>query len=116
MKNNGTTTYHGFLINPCLHNFTFQPICNETILNIIDKLKPKNSRSHDGLSTKLLTFIKHETSNVITVIVNQSLNTGIFPDKLKCAKVIPIYIKGDDTQLDNYRPQFCLQFIKSLKG
>ena len=49
-------------------------------------------------------LIKHETSKAITLIVNQSLNTFIFPDKLKCAKVIPIYTKGDNTKLDNYRP------------
>ena len=114
MKNKSTTTYHDFLINPCLHNFTFQPIRDETILNIIDKLKPKKSLSHDGLSTKLLKFIKHATSNVITLIVNQSLNTGIFPDKLKCAKVIPIYKKGDDTKLDNYRPISILPAISKI--
>ena len=104
MKNNSITTYDDFLSNPSLSSFTFQPITEETIINIIDKLKSKNSQSHDGLSSKHLKVIKHETSKAITLIVNQSLNTGIFPDKLKCAKVIPIYKNGDNTNLDNYRP------------
>ena len=93
MKNNSNTTYDDFLSNPSLSSFTFQPITEETIINIIDKLESKNSQSHDGLSSKYLKVIKHETSKAITLIVNQSLNTGIFPDKLKCAKVIPIYKK-----------------------
>ena len=103
MKNNHNTAYHDFLSNPCLNSFTFQPIFDETIINIIDKLKSKNSQSHDGLSSKRLKLINHETSKAISLIVNQYLNTGIFPDKVKCAKVIPNFKKGDNTKLDNYR-------------
>ena len=84
MKNNSNTTYDDFLSNPSLSSFTFQLITEETIININDKLKSKNSQSHDGLSSKHLKVIKHETSKAITLIVNQSLNTGIFPDKLVC--------------------------------
>ena len=54
MKNNSNTTYDDFLYNPSLSSFTFQPITEETIINIIDKLKSKNSQSHDGLSSKHL--------------------------------------------------------------
>ncbi len=93
IKDNRNTAYHDFLSYPSLDTFAFQQISDETIINIIDKLKSKNSQSHDGLSNKLLKLIKHETSKAITLIVNQSLITGIFPDKLKCAKVIPIYKK-----------------------
>ena len=87
MKNNSNAAYDDFLSNPSLSSFTFQPIIEETIINIIDKLQSKNSQSHDGLSSKHLKLMKHETSKAITLSVNQSLNTGIFPDKLKCAKL-----------------------------
>ena len=59
-------------------------------------------------------LIKHETSKAITLIVNQSLNTGIFPDKLKCAKEIPIYKKGDNTKLDHYRPISILPTVSTI--
>ena len=32
------------------------------------------------------------------------ITTGIFPDSLKFAKIIPIYKKGEPTDLSNYRP------------
>ena len=40
----------------------------------------------------------------MSIIINQSLCTGIFHDKLKIAKVIPLYKKDDDRSFGNYRP------------
>jgi hypothetical protein len=37
-------------------------------------------------------------------IFNASLSSGIFPDRLKLAKVIPLYKKGDVHDIKNYRP------------
>jgi hypothetical protein len=46
-------------------------------------------------------------------LINISLETGVFPDKLKMAKIIPIF-KADDPQLfENYRPiSFLTNFSK----
>jgi hypothetical protein len=43
---------------------------------------------------------------ILRVIVNQSITTGIVPDEMKIAEVIPIY-KGKDSDphsFGNYRP------------
>ena len=40
----------------------------------------------------------------ITLILNLSLYTGILPDRLKIAKIIPLFKKEDPHQPDNYRP------------
>ena len=71
-------------------NFKFKLIDIENTVNIIDGLKTKSSCGHDGLSVKMLKQIKYEISSSITLIINQSLTTGIFPERLKIAKVIPI--------------------------
>ncbi len=36
-------------------------------------------------------MLKVYLTKPITLIINQMLNTGIFPDKLKIAKIKPIY-------------------------
>ena len=42
------------------------------------------------------------------------LNTGIFPDELKIAKVIPLFKKDDPTLLKNYRPISLLSTIAKV--
>ena len=81
---------------------------------MINALKSINSCGHDGLSTILLKAIKYDICKPITLIINQSLYTGIFPNKLKLAEVILIYKKGDNTKLDNYRPISILPAISKI--
>ena len=50
----------------------------------------------------------------LTLITNHILTTGIFPHKLNIAKVVPIYKKGDTTQLCNHRPISLLPAISKI--
>ena len=62
-------------------------------------------------------FIKQITPSIITplaLVINQIFNTGIFPDKLKIAKVVPIFKKGDNTLMNNYRPISLLPVISKV--
>ena len=44
------------------------------------------------------------------------METGVFPDKLKIAKVVPIFKSGENNQYNNYRPVSLLsQFSKILE-
>jgi len=73
-------------------------------LSVINKLKNKSSSGIDEISNKLLKSIKHEICPALTLIINQSLTTGIVPDEFKISKVIPLYKKGDKSCINNYRP------------
>ena len=67
----------------------------------------------DSISTELLKRINAFISSPLCLIVNQSLNTGIFPGKLKIAKVIPLYKK--ETQLSSVITDQFPYFRLSLK-
>ena len=65
-----------------------------SILKVINELPNKTGTNFDDLSIRLK-LVKTEIISSLTCILNQSLHTGIFPDKLKIAKVIPIYKKDN---------------------
>ena len=48
------------------------------------------------------------------MIANISFSTGIHPDRLKIAKVIPIYKKGSKLMTSNYRPISLLSNINKV--
>ena len=55
-------------------------------------------------------------SEPFTYICNLSFVEGVFPDKMKMARVIPLYKSGDASSLNNYRPVSLLsQFSKILE-
>ena len=64
-------------------------------MKAIDNLETKNSSGHDGTSNKLLKLIRHELCKPLTLIINQMLSSGIFPDAVRRAKIIPISKKID---------------------
>ena len=47
--------------------------------------------------------IKNEINKPLTLIINQMLESEIFPDSLKIAKIIPLYKKGNINSITNYR-------------
>ena len=107
-------SYEEYLSPPVRQKFSFGCITKEIVLKIIDGLKPKTSCGLDGLSNKLLKTLKFELSDCLTLIINQAITTGIFPEKLKIAKVTPIYKKGDAQLFENYRPISILPAISKV--
>ena len=67
-------------------------------------MKSQNSSAHDEISSKMLKIISSSLAKLLTLIINQCLYIGIFPHNMKLAKVIPIYKKGDISDMTNYRP------------
>lgn len=108
------TNFKSFMKRRHTCELKFKNIGKSDVIKIIDKLKPKSSCGYDGISSKLLKQIKNEIAEPLALIINQSLNTGIFPDQLKLAKVIPLYKKDAETIFTNYRPISLLPAISKI--
>ena len=81
----GEKTVQNYLKNRIMFSFTFHSVTMEDVLKTVQNLASKSSCGHDEISTKLLKLIIPSISSPLTLIINQSLNTGIFPDRLKIA-------------------------------
>jgi exonuclease III len=107
-------SFANFLTNNVQTVFSFHEVTVTEVLSMIKKFKPKSSYGIDNLSMKLLKHISEHLSSSLTLIINQSLNTGIFPDSLKVARVIPLFKKGETSLFDNYRPISLLPVISKI--
>ena len=67
-------------------------------------MDPKKSKDMDDISLDLLKSIDTSIAKPLAHIFNLSLKTGIFPNKLKISRVVPIFKNGDKHLCDNYRP------------
>ena len=81
---------------------------------IMKFLKNKMFSGHDGISIKLLKFLSPALVKPLSLIINQSLLTGIFPEKLKMAKVLPPFKKGGETLIEKCRPVWILTSISKV--
>ena len=109
-----SNTIDTYLKQNIICSFKFQCVEATDVLNIISDLAPKNSCGVDNISSKLLQRISIITAAPLAHIINQSLCTGIFPDRLKIARVMPLYKKDDPHLVDNYRPISVLPAISKV--
>ena len=113
-QNNVIADYKQYLTSPTRETLKFECITKDYTIKAIDNLENKNSSGHDGISNTLLKTIKNDISQSLTIIINQMLTIGIFPDAFKLSKVIPLFKKGDSSLLVNYRPISLLPTISKV--
>jgi hypothetical protein len=97
LSNMSTNIPNSFFINPVVPN---------DISIIILKLK-KSSYYKDSPPTKILVLAKDYLIEPISMLINCSIVSGIFPDILKYSQITPIYKKGSPLNKSNFRP-ICL--------
>ena len=84
------------------------------VRKIIDKLDINKSTGLDGIGPKNLKYCGDIITPCIASIINNSISSGIFPDKLKEARVLPIFKSGIKEEAENYRPISILPTISKI--
>ena len=91
-----------------------RPISENDLRNIIDKLPNKNSSGWDGLSNNLIKKLSDVILKPLHIIVNQSIQEGIFPGLMKLAHVTPLFKLDSVLDKNNYRPISLLMVLSKI--
>ena len=107
---------HMFLPDKIEDTMFLQPVTEEEIMQQVKNAKNKKSKDHDQFDMCLVKKIKPYIVKPLAHICNTSLMNGIFPDRMKIARVITLFKNGDVKEFSNYRPVSILpQFSKILE-
>lgn len=91
-----------------------RPVTPEEVLNLITSLKTKKSAGIDGISVKTIKSCAHLITPTIADLINNCFSSGVYPQALKKARVVPVYKAGDKTDVSNYRPISVLPVINTV--
>jgi len=74
------------------------------LISLTKSLKGKPTAGDDDIHDNLVKQCVQLIKETLAHIYNLSLNSGVFPDIWKTAKVKPLYKKRDNCDMKNYRP------------
>jgi hypothetical protein len=101
-------------INYCPNTIFLFPVTENEIQCVAKSLKGKFSAGFDDMPEYLVKQCIQHVKKPLVHIYNVSFNSGTFPDRLKIAKVKPLYKEGDAHGVQNYRPISILAAFSKL--
>ena len=109
-----TKDFNDYLTNSNLNSMFLDPVTPEEVNDIVANLDESKSNDSYNIPTRLIKIVRHSISEPFSVIANSSFLEGIFPDKLKFAKVTPIHKGKSKLQCNNYRPISILPIFSKI--
>ena len=83
-------------------------------MTLINLLNLNKANGHGDIEPYFLKIASPIIAFLLSLFFNHSISLGIFPNKLKLAKVIPVYKKGSADQLNNCRPISLLPSLSKI--
>lgn len=108
---NGNASRH---IEPNANSIFLQPSSANEVILLINDLKMNKSPGPDKIPAKIIKHNAVSFSRILSESFNLMIQSGIYPDCLKIAKVIPIFKSGDSAIPDNYRPVSTLSVLNKI--
>ena len=101
-------------IKPQLNSIILEPVSEVEVASVISNLNSRKASGADEISVKLIQKLNKIICPVLTSLINESFSSGVYPNCLKMAKVIPVYKGGSREDAGNYRPISLLSNINKV--
>ena len=95
-------------------SFYIYPTTSYEIEREIMALKTSKAVGPCSVPIKVLKLLQNVIAKPLEILFNTSFSTGIVPENFKLARVLPVFKKGDHTNLNNYRPISLLSVFNKL--
>ena len=94
--------------------FTIPLVTTEFIYSELEKLGINKISKLDGLSPKILKISAQYICTPLKKIINFCISNGVFPQRWKQAKIIPMYKAGPVDDISSYRPISILPALSKI--
>ena len=106
--------FANYIKNQNLNSFFLDAVTEDEIESIIGNLNSRKTIGPNSIPTRILKEFENMLKTPLTVIINISFQTGIFPEQCKIAHITSVFKKGDTLDSSNYRPVSLLSNISKI--
>ena len=89
-------------------------ISSEVIFQLIKNLDPNKAHGHDEIPEQMLKLCAPSICKPLTLLFENCLRSGEFPNVWKRSNIVPVHKKGDKQLIKNYRPVSLLPICGKL--
>ena len=94
--------------------FSFSLLSETEVCKMLKGLSPRKATGLDDLPARFIRDGAEGIAYPISYMINLSLKTGVVPDEMKTARVIPLYKKNSKLEMGNYRPVSILSTLSKV--
>ena len=97
-------SYRSFLSETYMNSIFLRPTTEQEILEICSSSRSGAASGYDQITMNVVKETVDVIIQPLTYIIDLSLSSGVVPDQMKIARVIPLFKSGDLSLFTNYRP------------
>ena len=99
---------------PAVAQFNIPEVTEKYVLSQIKSLDPKKATGDDQVCVPFLQMCAPAVAPLLCSILNESINSGQYPNSWKIARVCAIFKKGCAQDVSNYRPVAILNIMSKI--
>ena len=108
------TVNEDLVLHTVNEDFVLHTVNEDFVFKELSHLNPSKSTGLDNIHARFLKNAAIFLKIPITYIINMSIVENKVPEELKSARVVPLYKRGEKSQVGNFRPVSILSIVSKI--